>query len=166
MTAMMHTRRHVFGLLGAILLAPAVPRSAAAGAIVPGSVRDKVIAMVEKAAASVSEHGLARALNRTDSEIWKRPDLGLYVFVLDPSGNLLLHPDRRGEGRNVMASRDTQGTPFIRNMIEAATTANGAGVWTRYRWTDARSGEPGTKHTYSKAAGGVIVSVGYVAATS
>jgi len=166
MTGMIYTRRHALGMVGAALLAPVVPQSASAGDMPIGSVRDKVVAMVEKAAAAVSEHGLARALNRTESAMWNRPDLGLYVFVLDPDGNLLLHPDRRGEGRNVIASHDTQGTPFIRNMINAATDANGAGVWTRYRWTDARNGEPGIKYTYSKAVSGFIVSVGYVAATS
>jgi len=166
MTDMTHTRRHTLFLVGAALLAPFASRSALAGDIPMGGVRDKVVAMVDKAAAAVSEHGLARALNRSEGEMWRRPDLGLYVFVLDPNGNLLLHPDRRAEGHNVIASHDARGTPFIRNMIDAATAADGAGVWTRYQWTDARSGEQGTKHTYSKVAGGVIVSVGYVAATS
>ena len=124
------------------------------------------MAMVERASNAVSEFGFPRALNRTEGKLWKRPDLGLYVFVLDADGNLFMHPDRRGEGRNVIDSRDPQGTPFIRNMIRAATAAGGAGVWTRYQWTDARSGKPGTKHTFSKAVAGVIVSVGYVAAIS
>ncbi len=59
-----------------------------------------------------------------------------------------------------------QQNEIIRNMIKAAEAAAGHGVWTRYQWTDARSGEPGTKHTYSKVVDGVIVSVGYVAAIS
>lgn len=163
----MYCRRHALGLISACLLAiPAAPISVRAGDVPPGSVRDSVVAMVEDAAAAVAEHGFPRALIRTGGELWRRPDLGLYVFVLDPSGNLLLHPDRRGEGRNVIAAQDTQGKPFIRDIINTATAAAGHGVWTRYQWADARSGEPGTKHTYSKATGGVIVSVGYVAAIS
>lgn len=153
--------------MGASLLAvTAAPIKLRAGDAPLGSVRDSVIAMVEDAAVAVAEHGFPRALNRTESKLWKRPDLGLYVFVLDPYGNLLLHPDRRGEGQNVIASHDTQGKPFIRDIINTAIANPGHGVWTRYQWTDARSGAPGTKHTYSKAVDGVIVSVGYVAAIS
>jgi signal transduction histidine kinase len=164
---MICSRRQFLRLMSAgLLTATGVPLAARAGGLPLGSVRDSVVAMVEDAAAAVSEYGFPRALNRTDIKLWKRPDLGLYVFVLDPHGNLLLHPDRRGEGQNVFASHDTLGTPFIRNMIKAAEGATGSGVWTRYQWTDARSGEAGTKHTYSKAVGGVIVSVGYVATVS
>ena len=54
----------------------------------------------------------------------------------------------------------------VRDSVVAMVEEAAAGVWTRYQWTDARSGEPGTKHTYSKAAAGVIVSVGYVATIS
>lgn len=147
-------------------MAIVAPRAARAGDAPLGNVHYSVMAMVEEATAAVTEHGFPRALNRTDHKLWVRPDLGLYVFVLDPEGNLILHPDRRGEGQNVIASHDALGTPFIRNMIRAAIAANGNGVWTRYQWADARSGEPGTKHTYSKAAAGVIVSVGYVATIS
>ncbi|MBO6519159.1 MAG: cache domain-containing protein [Rhodospirillales bacterium] len=165
MISMNLSRRDTLRLLGAVTLA-AAPLPVRAGDLPLGSVRDSVIRMVEDASAAVSEFGFPRALNRTEWNLWKRPELGLYVFVLDADGKLLLHPDRRGEGQNVIASHDTHGTPFIRNMIEAAVSAEGAGVWTRYQWADARSSERGTKHTYSKAAGGVIVSVGYVAAIS
>lgn len=166
---MTHSRRHALRLIvtGAACVFCSMPsRALRAGDVPLGSVRDSVVAMVERAAGAIAEFGFPRALNRTGGELWRRPDLGLYVFVLDRDGNLLMHPDRRGEGQNVIASHDVQGTPFIRNMIRTATAAEGTGVWTHYQWTDARSGEPGTKHTYSKSIGGVIVSVGYVAATS
>ncbi|WNK00552.1 cache domain-containing protein [Thalassospiraceae bacterium LMO-JJ14] len=163
---MRYDRRHTLFLMGAGLLMGIAPQPVRAGTVPTGSVRDSVISMVEAATSAITEYGFPRALNRTDRNLWSRPDLGLYVFVLDPEGNLLLHPDRRGEGRNVIASHDTRGTPFIRNLIQAASDAHGIGVWTQYHWTDARSGEPGIKHTYSKTVAGVIVSVGYVAAIS
>jgi len=168
MSSMNLTRRHLLTVIGpgalTVLGLTALPHMAR-GALT-GNVRARVIEMVDEASDAVMEFGFPRALNRTNWKLWKRPDLGLYVFVLDSDGKLLLHPDRRGEGQNVIGSRDALGTPFIRNMIDAAIAAKGGGVWTRYQWADARTGEPGTKHTYSKAVGGVIVSVGYVAAIS
>lgn len=165
---MIISRRNLIKYMGAnaFVLSGITPLPLRAGEVLTGNVRARVIGMVEQASDAVGEFGFPRALNRTDWKLWKRPDLGLYVFVLDTEGKLLLHPDRRGEGQNVIASKDAMGTPFIRNMINAAVAANGSGVWTRYQWADARSGEPGTKHTYSKAIGGVIVSVGYIAAIS
>lgn len=165
---MQFSRRDIFGLIGGggAFVAGLASNPLAADIPLAGSVRERVMAMVDEAALAVNQFGFPRALNRTDWQVWRRPDLGLYVFVVDKDGMLLLHPDRRGEGQNVIASVDTQGIRFINNMIKAATAAHGQGVWTRYQWTDARSGEPGTKHTYSKAARDVIVSVGYVAAIS
>lgn len=165
---MITSRRHLLKVLGAGTLALCGMSAGMlrAGEVLTGNVRARVIDMVEQASDAVGEFGFPRALNRTDWALWRRPDLGLYVFVLDTEGKLLLHPDRRGEGQNVIGSNDALGTPFIRNMINAAVAAEGNGVWTRYQWSDARNGEPGTKHTYSKAVGGVIVSVGYVAAIS
>ena len=165
---MITSRRNLLKLFGAGTVAvtgvTALPLRA--DEVLTGNVRAHVIDMVEQASDAVATFGFPRALNRTDWTLWRRPDLGLYVFVLNTDGKLLLHPDRRGEGQNVIGSHDALGTPFIRNMINAAVAANGNGVWTRYQWADARNGEPGTKHTYSKIVGGVVLSVGYIAAIS
>lgn len=158
-----YSRRQVLGFISASLLTANVPLFAQAENIPVIREHDMVVAMVEKASSAIAKYGFPNALSRTKRELWSRPSFGLYVFVLDTEGTLLLHPDKRGGHQNVIASHDIQGTPFIRNMIHAATDAHGVGVWTRYLWTDANSGELGTKHTYSKAINGMIISSGYLA---
>ncbi|SMF82312.1 Single Cache domain 2-containing protein [Tistlia consotensis] len=125
--------------------------------------RQAVVEMVEAAARALETYGFPRALEHGADGTWARPDAGLYIFVLDRLGTLLLHPDRRMEGRNIAGVRDADGKPFIRDII-VASVAHPGGVWTSYLWRSATSGQLGTKHTYAKAVGDMIVCAGYVAA--
>lgn len=49
-----------------------------------------------------------------------------YIFCMDRKGTLTIHPD--SEGRNIIEVRDSDGKPFIKEMIENKTG------WIRYPW--------------------------------
>jgi len=58
-----------------------------------------------------------------------------YVFVLDPDGNMVVHPDAALEGTNQMALRDISGRPIIQGLIDAATAIpNKRDGWHHYQW--------------------------------
>ncbi|MDE3149027.1 MAG: cache domain-containing protein, partial [Acidobacteriota bacterium] len=58
-----------------------------------------------------------------------------YIFVLDPQGNMLVHPDPALEGNNVMDLKDINGKPIIRGLIAAATTLpDKPEGWYHYEW--------------------------------
>ena len=64
---------------------------------------------------------------------WRQGDT--YIFVLDPQGNMLVHPDPALEGNNVMDLEDINGKPIIRGLIAAATTLpNKPEGWYHYEW--------------------------------
>lgn len=64
---------------------------------------------------------------------WRQDDS--YIFVLDPQGNMLIHPDPTLEGRNVIELEDINGKPIIRGLIAAATTLpNKPEGWFHYEW--------------------------------
>lgn len=60
-----------------------------------------------------------------------------YIFCMDSTGTLTLHPD--AEGTNVIDARDSSGFPFIREMCEKK---NG---WIRYPWKNIGSQNPRMK---------------------
>lgn len=129
--------------------------------------RVAVVAMVEDACAALERHGFPRGIGRSAPGTWSRLDSGLYVFLLDRSGRLLLHPEGQMEGADVSGARDLAGDLFIQEILDA-TEAHPEGVWTEYLWAEGPKAEPGTKHTYSKPAatpdsGTLIACAGYIA---
>lgn len=59
-----------------------------------------------------------------------------YVFVLDPQGNMLVHPDAAMEGKNKLDLKDVTGKPIIRGLIGAAMTFREKPEgWYHYQWT-------------------------------
>jgi two-component system NtrC family sensor kinase len=60
-----------------------------------------------------------------------------YIFCIDRKGVLRIHPD--AEGKNVYDSRDSDGHPFIREMIEKKSG------WIRYPWLNVGSDKPRMK---------------------
>jgi signal transduction histidine kinase len=58
-----------------------------------------------------------------------------YIFVLDPQGNMLLHPDPALESKNVLDLKDINGKPIIRGLIDAAMTVpDKPEGWYHYEW--------------------------------
>ncbi|WP_193186782.1 cache domain-containing protein [Nisaea sediminum] len=152
------TRRRVLTLIAGVATALVCPGIGHAY-----GTREAVVEMVETAAAAIAANGFPGALEDSPRRAWVRPDEGLYVYVMDESGTLLLHPDKRAEGDNVSGSRDRNGTYFIREII-AATALQPSGAWTLYMWPDPVTGALVPKKTYAKRAGGVIVCAGYAGA--
>ena len=63
-----------------------------------------------------------------------------YAYVIDISGNLVIHPTRRGE--NILDERDSNGFAFIREICETAPTFSAGEVGTiRYPWMNPGRGE-------------------------
>jgi two-component system, NtrC family, sensor kinase len=60
-----------------------------------------------------------------------------YIFCIDRKGVLTIHPD--AEGKNVYDSRDSNGHPFIREMIDKKSG------WIRYPWLNVGSEKPRMK---------------------
>jgi hypothetical protein len=58
-----------------------------------------------------------------------------YIFVLDPEGNMLVHPDPELEGKNVLGLKDINGKPIIRGLIDVAVTVpDKPEGWYHYQW--------------------------------
>jgi signal transduction histidine kinase len=64
---------------------------------------------------------------------WRRDDR--YIFVLDPAGKMLIHPDPRLQGKATMDLKDISGRPITRGLIDAATSTPGkTDGWYHYEW--------------------------------
>ena len=63
-----------------------------------------------------------------------------YAYVMDPSGNILVHPAR--EGQNIYDERDTSGVAFVRQICERAVRLEPGQVGViRYPWMNPQLGE-------------------------
>jgi PAS domain S-box-containing protein len=74
-----------------------------------------------------------------------------YVYVINSKGVLKIHPAK--EGANIIDSRDSSGTEYIRNMIERAVTLAPGSVETmRYPWVNPELGETKSRQKMIKYA--------------
>jgi signal transduction histidine kinase len=93
-----------------------------------------LVALVNSAAGLVGAKGeMAFADFRLSGSRWRQGET--YIFVLDPQGNMLVHPDPAMEGKNELNLKDTNGKPIIRGLIDAATASpNKPAGWYHYQW--------------------------------
>lgn len=94
----------------------------------------ELVALVQDAAQLIESEGEAAfpALRIADSR-WRRGEM--YIFVLDPQGNMLVHPDPALEGRLMLDLQDINGRPIIRGLIDAATAVpDKPAGWYHYEW--------------------------------
>lgn len=93
-----------------------------------------LVALVNDATELVSAEGEAAFSKLSQDESrWRQGET--YVFVLDPEGNMLVHPDTSLQGRNVMDLKDVHGKPIIRGLIAAATSfPDKPEGWYHYEW--------------------------------
>lgn len=79
--------------------------------------------------------------------------LSVYIFVIDPDGNMLVHPDRDLEGTNQLGLEDVNRKPIVQGIIKTATGYDHAGGgWYHYEWPEPESIFAVWKSTYSKPA--------------
>ena len=72
-----------------------------------------------------------------------------YIFVLDPEGNMLVHPDPALQGRNELDLKDVHGKPIVRGLLAAATTfPTKPEGWYHYEWPVPGAILPRWKSTY------------------
>ncbi|MCX2740901.1 cache domain-containing protein [Pontibacter anaerobius] len=103
------------------------------GSAVQDSTR-QLTALVKDAAEMVRTKGEAAFDDfRKPGSRWRKGES--YVFVLDPEGNMLVHPDTSMVGKNQLELEDVNGKPIIRGLISSATaTPNKPEGWYHYEW--------------------------------
>lgn len=94
----------------------------------------ELVGLVEDAAELVRTQGEAVfSAFRAPASRWRSAET--YIFVLDPDGNMLLHPEPELEGSNVLDLKDMNGRPIIRGLIDAATALpERPEGWYHYQW--------------------------------
>jgi signal transduction histidine kinase len=94
----------------------------------------EIMALVKDA--SVMLHGRGEEVFkdfRIAGSRWRQSET--YIFVLDPNGTMLVHPDPELEGKNQLGLKDINGKPIVRGLISAVTTfPNKKEGWYHYEW--------------------------------
>ena len=108
----------------------------------------ELVATVKDAAELVHTKGEAAFSDfRVSGSRWRQGEM--YIFVLDPQGNMLVHPDPAMEGKNELDLKDINGKPVIRGLIGAATTfPSKPEGWYHYEWPVPGGILPRWKSTY------------------
>jgi signal transduction histidine kinase len=98
------------------------------------STTPELVALVKDAAALIRTKGEAAFTEfRIPGSRWRKSDI--YIFVLDPKGNMLVHADSAMEGKNQLDLKDINGRPIIRGLIGAATRfPDKSEGWYHYEW--------------------------------
>jgi signal transduction histidine kinase len=94
----------------------------------------ELMALVKDATELVRTKGEAAFREfRISGSRWRQGET--YIFVLDPAGNMLVHPDPALEGKNEVDLKDINGKPIIRGLLGAAMTfPNKPEGWYHYQW--------------------------------
>ena len=107
----------------------------------------QIVALVKDASDLVHDKGEAAFTDfRAAGSRWREGDA--YIFVLDPQGNMLVHPDPAMEGKNELDLKDVNGKPIIRGLIGAATFPGKSDGWYHYEWPVPGGILPRWKSTY------------------
>jgi signal transduction histidine kinase len=131
----------------ALQLAPVPARTQGAPPDSPQA--QKIVALVEKAAALVSKQGKAAfaEFRKPDSEWFSGTK---YLFAYDMKANVLLNPAfLKREGTNVAGQTDANGKHFHDEIIKTAQSAKGSG-WVDYMFPKPGESRPSHKWTYVK----------------
>lgn len=94
----------------------------------------ELVQLVKEAADLLHVLGEAAFIDfRVSGSRWHQGDT--YIFVLDPEGNMVVHPDPTLEGKNQLGLKDINGKLIIRGLLDAATSlASKTEGWYHYQW--------------------------------
>ncbi|HEX6812512.1 MAG TPA: cache domain-containing protein [Planctomycetota bacterium] len=94
----------------------------------------ELVALVDDAAKMIESKGeAALAEFRVPGSRWRHEET--YIFVLDPEGNMLVHPDPTVEGKNQLALKDVNGRLIVKGLLDAATSLpDKKQGWYHYEW--------------------------------
>ena len=119
----------------------------------------EAIALVEKAAAFVSEHGKEKGLAEMNKPGGQFDKGELYVFALDLTGLMAAQPKNpKAVGENLIDKPDNKGKLFRKEIIEKAKT-EGSG-WVDYFYLNPQTGKEEDKTTYLKRVGDLVICCG------
>ena len=128
----------------------------------PKATSDKkaeAIALVEKAAAFVSEHGKEKGLAEMNKPGGQFDKGEFYVFVLDLNGVMAAQPKNpKAVGEQLIDKPDNKGKLFRKEIIEKAKT-EGSG-WVDYFYLNPKTGKEEDKTTYLKRVGDLVICCG------
>ena len=111
--------------------------------------RDDCVTKCKEAAMYIQSKGLDAAIkeigNRNGQFVWN--DGINYVFLMDLDARMLAHPIKPGltKVKNLIETKDVNGTLFNVDMIEAAKKGKG---WTKYVWPIPGMDVEKPKHTF------------------
>lgn len=107
----------------------------------------ELVAMVNEAAKLVVSKGESVFDQFGTTGKWREKEK--YIFVLDPEGNMLVHPDPALANKNVLNLRDVNGRAIVRGLIDAATAVPGKMYgWYHYQWPEPDEILPRWKSSY------------------
>jgi signal transduction histidine kinase len=140
------------GVLGACAGDGDVAGTAGDGAAYEYAETRGLVALVNEATQRIEADGEAAFPDlRVPGSRWRRGEA--YVFVLDPDGTMLVHPDPALEGRSALDLRDVNGRPIVRGLIDAATASPGKpDGWYHYEWPAPGGLLPRWKSSYVRVA--------------
>ena len=80
----------------------------------------EIVSLVKRASALVHEKGEGSFMDlRIPGSPWRQGEK--YIFVLNPDGKMIVHPDPDLEGKNQLELKDINGKPIIRGLLDAVT---------------------------------------------
>ena len=111
---------------------------------------DELVKYVKEAGQLVTKKGEGVFKDfRVDGSRWRKGEQ--YVFVIDPSGNMLVHADQSMEGKNQLELKDINGKPIIRGLLSAAGYNQKKSGWYHYEWFVPGNMMPRWKSSYVEA---------------
>jgi signal transduction histidine kinase len=94
----------------------------------------ELVDLVNQAAVLIRSEGEAAFdVFRVEGSRWRQGEE--YVFVLDPEGKMVVHPDPAMEGSSQLSLKDVNGKPVVRGLLDAAMSLPAkAEGWYHYQW--------------------------------
>jgi len=122
--------------------------------------RSAVKHWVREAIVMIQDAGRERAFAQISDPGGPFIEGGRYVFALSTGGELLAHPfSKQLLGKNLAELRDSEGTDFIRKLLDKAKRKDGGFV--EYKWPVPGSEEELHKETFFVRVDGVILCSGF-----